>query len=132
MNCWKYDMDSLYTWYNGVICDAVYDCNRQGAVGDSPDALRPPDEDGNGDAKKGNNIALGVGIGLGVPTLLATLVGVVKPWRRRAMGLLHSSKHVGEEETISEDSNQLQAIEQEGHLSRSTTGATGPLADRES
>lgn len=40
-NCWSYEPTNIYTWYNQVKCDAVYDCNHQQQAGDGPDAPGP-------------------------------------------------------------------------------------------
>lgn len=90
--CWNYHVKALYTWYGGVVCDAVYDCNHYGAASDvmSPNATATtgsgpgPIDTGAGDrsSKKSDDIALGVGIGIGVPSLIATVLGVWYASRR--------------------------------------------------
>jgi len=85
---------ALYTWYNDVKCNAVYDCNRPGSTGDSQSfnasrttaavvSTMTGDPVGGGDVSGGtsasdesDHIALGVGIGIGVPSLIAAIAAV--------------------------------------------------------
>lgn len=106
-DCWKYDRAALYKWYNGMTCDAVYDCNHQSHAGDditlnatgtvaAPNPTMTSDPPGNNDrkdsdSKKSNDISLGVGLGLGIPTFLATIAGVWYASRQpRIREYLHS------------------------------------------
>ncbi|KAF1976615.1 hypothetical protein BU23DRAFT_30992 [Bimuria novae-zelandiae CBS 107.79] len=91
-NCWKYNRTQIYSWYNDVTCDAVYDCNHQAAAGDpasinatATSSSTPPantSRTSNSDDNKSNEIALGVGIGLGLPSIIVTIVGVWLAWKK--------------------------------------------------
>ena len=93
-NCWQYNVSKLYSWYNGVICDAVYDCNHQAAAGDDkslnasktptgPEPSQTNAESPGSDDNKSNEIALGVGIGLGLPSIIVAVIGVWAAWNRK-------------------------------------------------
>lgn len=95
-NCWKYKVTHLYAWYSDVTCDAVYDCNHQAAAGDDkalnatttsptsgppetiPAAPRLEDKD-----KRSNDIALGTGIGIGLPSVIVAIIGVLVARNRK-------------------------------------------------
>jgi hypothetical protein len=84
MTCWRFEKVKIYSWYNDVSCNAAYDCNHQGAVGDTADAPQPSaGDDDNGETQKSNKIALGVGLGVGIPSLLVAIIGV---WQAKIRG----------------------------------------------
>lgn len=109
--CWSYYVGSMYTWYDSVTCDGVYDCNRQVGAGDpgmpnatatvmftpSATAARNGDQDQDSNSQKSNDIALGVGIGIGLPTLFVTLLSI---WFKRPTKLF---KHLPLGSTSSEE-----------------------------
>jgi hypothetical protein len=118
-NCWKYFAKNMYTWYGGVLCNAVYDCNHQSGPGDTqmPNATTTPaataptmtdNPDGQGDgseqkqeSNKSDNIALGVGIGIGLPSLLATIAGLLYANRHHnLLGALNLHRLKGSDEPV--------------------------------
>lgn len=87
-NCWKYEVTHLYAWYSDVTCDAVYDCNHQAAAGDdkalnattTPTASGPPGTSPatpRSEDKRSQDIALGTGIGIGLPGVIVAIIGVL-------------------------------------------------------
>ncbi|KAF2650480.1 hypothetical protein K491DRAFT_682946 [Lophiostoma macrostomum CBS 122681] len=90
MMCWRFEKARIYVWYQDVTCNAVYDCNRQSAMGDAPNAPTPSIANDNGDSQTSNNIALGVGLGVGIPSLLVAIIGV---WQAKVRGMLPGFSH---------------------------------------
>jgi hypothetical protein len=93
-NCWKYKVSFLYAWYNDVTCDAVYDCNHQAAAGDNKalnatttsTASGPPETSPatpRSEDKRSNDIALGTGIGIGLPGIIIAIIGVLVARNRK-------------------------------------------------